>query len=93
MTWESRVAAEDPASNTAGRRTGDRALCHFPDLAAASTSVHLLWNQEEVLSILSSSPAVAAYLNGHDHQGGYAEQGGINSITFQGVVESGADNA
>ena len=79
----------------AAERAGERVIvfCHFPVLAAASTSVHLLWNHDEVLSILSSSLAVVAYMNGHDHQGGYAEQSGIHFITFQGIVESGAENA
>lgn len=79
----------------AAERAGERVIvfCHFPILAAASTPVHLLWNHDEVLGILSSSPAVAAYMNGHDHQGGYAEEGGIHFVTFQGLVESGADNA
>lgn len=76
-------------------RAGERAFvfCHFPVLAAASTPVHLLWNHAEVLEILSSSGVVAAYMNGHDHRGGYAEKGGIHFITFQGVVESDAGNA
>ena len=37
--------------------------------------------------------SLAAYRNGHDHRGGYAEAGGIHFVTFQGVVESGAAGA
>jgi 3',5'-cyclic AMP phosphodiesterase CpdA len=79
----------------AAERAGERVIvfCHFPVLAAASTPVHLLWNHDAVLSILSASPAVAAYMNGHDHHGGYAEANGIHFTTLEGVVESGADNA
>ena len=79
----------------AAERAGERLIvfCHFPILTASSTPVHLLWNHDELLGILSSSRAVAAFMNGHDHQGGYAKEGGIHFVTFQGVVESGADNA
>lgn len=76
-------------------RMGEHVIvfCHFPVLAASSTPVHLLWNHEEVLSILSSSPVVAAYMNGHDHRGGYAEGGSTHFITLPGVVESGEKSA
>jgi 3',5'-cyclic AMP phosphodiesterase CpdA len=78
----------------AGRRN-ERVIvfCHFPVLAASSTPVHLLWNHEEVLKILAASPTVVAYMNGHDHQGGYAEERGIHFLTVSGVVESGEENA
>ncbi len=79
----------------AAEKEGERVIvfCHFPVLAAASSPLHLLWNHDEVFAILSSSSAVAAYMNGHDHRGGYAEQGGIHFVTFQGMVESGDGNA
>ena len=32
-------------------------------------------------------------MNGHDHEGGYAQQDSIHFVTFQGLVESGAENA
>ena len=68
-------------------------LCHFPVLAEASTPQHLLWNAPEILTILESSPAVAAYMNGHDHNGGYALGHGIHFVTFPGMVESGIRNS
>jgi manganese-dependent ADP-ribose/CDP-alcohol diphosphatase len=74
---------------------GERALvfCHFPLLAEASTPQHLLWNREEILQILQDAPAVAAYMNGHAHDGGYALRHGIHFVTFPGMVESGARNS
>ncbi|WP_321477002.1 metallophosphoesterase [uncultured Paludibaculum sp.] len=60
---------------------------HFPVLAAACRPEHLLWDHEEVLRILESSPAVAAYVNGHDHRGGAAVQKGIVHLTLPGMVE------
>lgn len=70
-------------------RRGERAVvfCHLPVLAAATTPAHLMWDHEEVLSILEQQPAVAAYMCGHDHNGGYAERNGVHHITLRGMVE------
>jgi manganese-dependent ADP-ribose/CDP-alcohol diphosphatase len=68
-------------------------FCHFPLLAAASTSAHLLWNHAQVVDVLENHPAVVAWFNGHDHAGGYAEQHGIHYVTFPGMVESGKQNS
>jgi len=62
-------------------------------LAAASTAAHLLWNHADVLGILESHPAVAAWFAGHDHAGGYALRNGIHHVTFPGMVESGDRNS
>jgi manganese-dependent ADP-ribose/CDP-alcohol diphosphatase len=74
---------------------GQRAIvfCHFPLLAEASTPQHLLWNSEEILRILQESPAVAAYMNGHAHDGGYALRDGIHFVTFPAMVTSGERNS
>ncbi len=71
--------------------SGERVMvfCHFPVLAESSTPAHLLWNHEAVRETLDSAPSVAAWFNGHDHQGGYAERNGIHYVTFPGMVESG----
>ncbi len=63
-------------------RRNERAVvfCHFPVLEEATTPAHLLWDHEEVLSILDRQPAVAAYMCGHDHQGGYAERNGMRLV-------------
>ena len=66
------------------------AFCHFPVLAEASTTAHLLWNHDALREILEASPAVAGWFNGHDHNGGYAVRNGIHHVTFPGMVESGA---
>jgi len=70
-------------------RNGERAIvfCHFPALAESCRPEHLLWDHRQVLDILESSPAVAAYMNGHDHRGGYAEKNGIHYVTFSAMVE------
>ena len=70
-------------------RRGERAIvfCHFPVLPAATTPAHLLWDREEVLGILDRQPAVAAYMCGHDHNGGYAVRNGVQHVTLRGMVE------
>jgi len=68
-------------------------FCHFPVLTESSTPAHLLWNHAEVVAVLESHPAVAAWFNGHDHAGGYAERNGIHYVTFPGMVESGSRNS
>ena len=68
-------------------------FCHFPVLRESSTPAHLLWNHEAVRQILEAEPSVAAWFNGHDHQGGYAARNGIHYVTFPGMVESGEQNA
>ena len=64
-------------------------FCHFPVLPPGSAT---LWNDREVLAALEASPAVVANFSGHEHRGGYAEQGGIHFVTLRGVVE-GHDSA
>jgi 3',5'-cyclic AMP phosphodiesterase CpdA len=74
---------------------GERAMvfCHFPLLAEAATPQHLLWNCEEILGILRDSPAVAAYMNGHAHDGGYALRNDIHHVTFPAMADSGERNS
>jgi hypothetical protein len=59
-------------------------LCHFPLLEAASSIRHLLWDKEQVLSVLHEhNDTVVAWMNGHYHQGGYAFHDRIHHITFE----------
>ena len=63
-------------------------FCHEPALEAAAAADTLLWNADELASILEESGVVAAYFAGHHHAGGYAESRGIHHVTVQGLVES-----
>jgi hypothetical protein len=69
---------------------GERAIvfCHFPVLPESSSPEHVLWDHGETLSVLEDEPAMAAYLAGHDHRGGYALHNGVHYITLRGMVES-----
>jgi manganese-dependent ADP-ribose/CDP-alcohol diphosphatase len=63
-------------------------FCHFPTLSQACRPEHLLWDHREVLEILDSQPSVAAYMSGHDHNGGYARHKGVHHLTLAGLVEN-----
>jgi len=47
-----------------------------------------LWNNEEILDILESSPNVVAFINGHNHAGNYELKNGIHYITIFGMVDT-----
>ena len=47
-----------------------------------------LWNSEEIVEILESSPAVVAHINGHRHKGAYAIEKGIHYISVCGMVDT-----
>ncbi len=66
-------------------------FCHEPAIEAAAATETLLWNADEVTSILEESGVVAAYFAGHHHSGGYAESRGIHHVTIQGLVEAPRD--
>ncbi len=67
---------------------------HHPVLAESSTAGHLLWDHKEVLAILDESHAFTAWINGHDHAGGFAERNGRSFLTMPAIVNADpADNA
>lgn len=73
-------------------RKNQRAIvfCHFPVLAESCRPDHLLWDHADVVGVLESQDATAAYINGHDHRGGYAARNGIHYVTIPGMVEHDA---
>lgn len=74
----------------AARSARDRVmvLCHHPVLPASSDTSLLLWNWEEVLSVVVEARCVVSWFNGHDHRGGYAERNGVHFVSFPGLIES-----
>ncbi|MHB0955436.1 MAG: metallophosphoesterase [Pirellulaceae bacterium] len=60
-------------------------FCHFPVYPA---NPHNLWNAMEVRQVLDAHPCVAAFMNGHNHDGNYGEHHGIHYVTFPGMVET-----
>ena len=68
-------------------------FCHFPVLARSCCPEHLLWDHPQVLAILESAPSTVAYMNGHDHKGGYAEPDGVHYLAFPAMVEHSAEQS
>lgn len=60
-------------------------MCHFPVLPEGEVN---LWNDAELVDILSSHKSVKAYFNGHHHPGNYEKAKGKHYVTFQGMVRS-----
>jgi manganese-dependent ADP-ribose/CDP-alcohol diphosphatase len=63
---------------------------HIPLFMAATTPANVVWNCEEVLEILHSTPAgmVLACIAGHDHDGGYAvDAHGIHHLVPHAPIE------
>jgi len=83
LAW---LQAELAAAEAAGERVV--VLGHLPILLEASGPYFLLWDHAAVLELLEATPAVVAYLAGHDHGGGYAEQAGIHHLTLPGMLEA-----
>ncbi|MEO3434156.1 metallophosphoesterase [Inquilinus sp. CAU 1745] len=76
----------------ASRAAGERVIVlgHYP---LYPEDQHNLWNAEAVTELLGRFDNVAAYLNGHNHAGGYGELDGVHYVTFQGMVETATENA
>jgi len=60
-------------------------FCHFP---VYPKNIHNLWNDEAVTKLLAKYPCMAAYMNGHNHGGNYAQQGKIHFLTLKGMVDT-----
>ena len=69
------------------KRAGEKVIlfCHFP---VFPKDVHNLWNAKHVLSVLTRHPHVVAYMNGHNHAGGYGKLSGQHYVTFKGMVNT-----
>lgn len=70
---------------TAAEKAGERTiLCgHHPLLPA---DAHQLWNPPEVQAVIDRHPSILAWLNGHNHAGGYEERKGVHYLTFRSLL-------
>ncbi|WP_345740419.1 hypothetical protein [Polaribacter atrinae] len=49
---------------------------------------HNLWNDYEIVDIIENSSNVVAFINGHNHSGGYVYKNRIHYITIFGMVDT-----
>jgi len=81
MLW---IKKELDAAKSAGQKV--IVFNHYP--ACPEGDGHNLWNAEELVKLLSKYSNVAAYMNGHNHKGNYAEHKGCHYVNFKGMVET-----
>jgi predicted phosphodiesterase len=69
------------------KKTNKRVIVfnHFPVFPL--NNGHNLWNDHELVELLTSYKNVAAYMNGHNHRGNYAVHKGCHFINCKGMVE------
>jgi hypothetical protein len=61
-------------------------FCHFP---VYPDSVDLnLWNKDEIITLLEQYPNVAAYINGHLHEGNYGYRNNIHYYTQAAMLDT-----
>lgn len=80
LDWFERVAR-----NAAEERLRVIVFAHHPLLPAGGD---VLWNADEVLAVVGRCPAVAAWLNGHNHAGAFAVYQGVPFVTLHGMVDT-----
>lgn len=49
---------------------------------------HICLNSDEITGLLSKYKCVKAWVNGHNHKGGYAQEKGVHYLTISGLVET-----
>ena len=73
---------------SAARKAGERAVlcCHYPLLPM---DAHVLWDAEAVLEVVQQNKdLIAAWWNGHNHDGNYAARHGVHFLNFRGMVDT-----
>jgi len=96
MTWNGAIGAKQMAwlKSKLAAATAQRervvCFCHYP---VFPKNVHNLWNDNDVVALLSSHDCVAAYINGHNHAGNYGEKDGLHYLTMPGMVNTPDTNA
>lgn len=65
-------------------------LAHHPVFPLGD---HCAWNAPDILRAVDRHPNVAAWLNGHNHAGAFAERDGVPYVTLRGMVETESTTA
>lgn len=67
-------------------RRGEKVIV-FSHMPVYPKNSHNAWNDDALIEVFESHDNVAAYFNGHNHQGNYGEKNGIHYVNFRGMVE------
>ncbi len=68
-------------------KDGESVVLHSHHPVYPVTS-HSAWNAREVIALLEKHACVAAYINGHNHNGAYGLKKGIHYLTLKGMVDT-----
>ncbi|KAG6543161.1 hypothetical protein Mapa_015410 [Marchantia paleacea] len=97
-SWNGGLGAEQLAWFAGVLREAERegtkviVAAHHPLLSGSAPFSHLMWNHDQVSSILLASPSVVLFLCGHYHPGGYVRVGGQHFVTVQAILEAPPDS-
>jgi len=90
--WSGGMGAEQIAwlesQLDAARQAGEKVLlfCHYP---VFPKGIHNLWNDDELLALVGRyKDTVAAWMNGHNHDGNYGEKDGVHFVNFKGMLDT-----
>jgi manganese-dependent ADP-ribose/CDP-alcohol diphosphatase len=61
-------------------------MCHMPIHPGADDSTRM-WNADEVLARIVPHPSAKLWLDGHEHDGGYAETAGLHFLNLKGMLD------
>lgn len=86
MAWLDRVLTDADKKN-------QRAIIFAHHPVRPADEGHNAWNSDQIVKILQSHNCTAAYFNGHNHNGGYAQENGISYITLKAMLDSPVNNA
>lgn len=63
---------------------------HYPVYPMHETNA---WDSERLIKLVTDTPNIVAYFNGHNHAGNYGQTEGKHFLTFRGMVETPIDTA
>lgn len=96
QSWNSRAGDQQVAwlksQLEEATKLGDTVLLfgHHPILPKEA---HNTWNCLELHQLLKKFPCCKAYLNGHNHAGGYVDAKGLHFLTLDGMLNTRDQNA
>jgi len=68
--------------------SGETVVLHAHHPVYPFSRGHNLWNDKELVALLEKHSCVAAYINGHNHNGAYGVKEGIHYLTLKGMVDT-----
>ncbi|HEV2900937.1 MAG TPA: metallophosphoesterase [Pseudaminobacter sp.] len=96
QTWNGSLGDEQfawlEATIKKAQAAGEKVIVmgHYP---VYPVNEHNMWDSERIVELLTGSPNVVAYFNGHNHAGNFGELNGKYFVNFKGMVDTPATSA